>query len=413
MTQNDLLRMSPAKLNELARFYGLRLHGKRNVYWVRKSASHPVTKKQHFFKWSTGTPDLRTALLRSVPKIEHFLASVQTHLEPAVRADGDGGPTPYEKIKKIYLESGPGLPTTRNRGVSCLESIIDTAMPDRPPGDLMCGAITGRLVRLWQKELLVTLAARHLPANVEAYERAKRSANSTLAQAQAVFSRRAIRLYEDAGVSIPACVREFAAELGLEAAPPPPPRMLTDEVVQKIREAMPALKKENPAVWAAVMLMYHGGLRNSEVCKARWSWITTIGEKVMLALVTADDFTPKGTERCVLLDKFVVDELETVRIDEYLVPARNPTDRREACSRLVNDFLKDCGVEKMHGKVAYRLRSHAVSTVILRNGIDAAQEFAGHANRSTTMRHYKGVAVPYDAIRQLGPGVAAPSTPES
>lgn len=402
MTLNDLQRASPAKLNEYAKFYGLRTLGKQNIYWARKSATHPLTKKEHFFKWSTKTADLRTALLRAVPKVENFLESIQTHLLSPVRSPSESTQVNFAKVKELYLANGTGLASTRKRNVSGLERIIATAYPELPADDLLCGVFTARMARMWQQEMVRRYQEKYLPKDVEGFERSKRSCNSSLAQAQSVFSRRMISRYEDAGLVMPPSVREFAGVLGLDAAPPAPPKMLSDEVVAKILETLPALKIAQPGVWATVILMYHGGLRNSEAEKARWSWVTTVGDTVLLAVVTSGDFMPKGTERMVALDKAVVEDLATVRIDEFIVPAKNKTERKQSCARWVNDYLSSCGVEKLHGKVSYRLRSHAVSTVILRNGIDAAQEFAGHAQRSTTMRHYKGVAVPYAPIKQLG-----------
>jgi site-specific recombinase XerD len=65
--------------------------------------------------------------------------------------------------------------------------------------------------------------------------------------------------------------------------------------------------------------------------------------------------------------------------------------------RGTNKFLRACGVTSVKGKIAYRLRGHAITEIILAHGMDAAQEFAGHSQRRTT-EIYKGAAVPYTPL---------------
>jgi hypothetical protein len=49
------------------------------------------------------------------------------------------------------------------------------------------------------------------------------------------------------------------------------------------------------------------------------------------------------------------------------------------------------------GKMSYRLRGHAITEVILKDGLEAARGFARHTTSRTT-QIYQGAAVPYSAL---------------
>jgi integrase len=213
-----------------------------------------------------------------------------------------------------------------------------------------------------------------------------------------------LRSYEDAGLRLPPGAREFAQQGFLAAAGVPPSEQLSPEVVARILRILPKLRTVRPGIWACLVLMFRGGLRNSEAAKARWSWILpAIGGGFVLQLHTQGDYKPKAKDRIVLLSADVVELLRTIRPaaiegspkeDPHVVPAATDYARIEACTRGVNKVLRACGVRPVKGKIAYRLRGHAITEVILASGMEAAREFAGHTSTQTT-EIYRGAAVPY------------------
>ncbi len=66
----SLSNASMARINELGRYCNLKKVGTSGVWWVRKSATSPVTRKEYFLKKSMHTADLRRAVIRALPLVE-------------------------------------------------------------------------------------------------------------------------------------------------------------------------------------------------------------------------------------------------------------------------------------------------------------------------------------------------------
>lgn len=396
MTESDVLRLSINKLNELARFYGLVIVGKRNVWWCRKCATHPHTRARHYLKWSTGTPDLRTALVRAVPRVEEFLAGIEAEVAPAVRSPGQARVT-VAKLRETYL-AAPTVRAnraTRERNLADLERVIAKVHGE---GFNVAGAdvaIVGReLAKEYQRRRLVELDAA-AGGDKLAIEAGKRALNSTLAHAQSVFSRAAM---EDLhGLRLPAGVREFADAMPVKARRQEEPAALGPGVVGAVLAGLPALRVADPGAWAVVSLMLWGGLRNVDCLRARRSWLVSEPAGWRLNLVPTADYTPKGSSGSVLLPAEVGQAIidlpagALVEMDPYLVPGRTATDRMGACYRRANAFLQGCGVGKESAKRAYRLRKHFLRLVVEQQGRGAAVAAARHADQGQTLAaHYVG-----------------------
>lgn len=394
MTENDLLRASPSKLAELARFYGLRPVGARAIYWVRKSATHPLTQRQHYLKWSTQTADLRTALLRAVPRVEDFLSRVQTHLEAPVRSTS--GRLPLAELRDAYL-SAPTVRASaavRRRNWADLCRILRAVHGDdlaEERGDV--GMINRELAKEFQRRRLAEIDAT-AKGNRLLIESGKRALNSTLAHAQSIFSRAALEDYH--AMRLPASVHEFKAALPVQARRQEPPQQIPDTVLAEIRAAVDSLHDTAPATWAAFQLMLWGGLRNIDAYHARRSWLVREEHGYRLLLVPTSDYTPKASSGDVVLPSDMVDRLLALpqpdqRIvtladgrspDPHLVPAAHPTARHKACYRSVNQLLKAHGITPEAGKIAYRLRKFFLAKVDAQQGRAIAEAAARHAPTS-------------------------------
>ncbi len=399
MTESEVLGASQARLNSWAEFLGLRQVGKRGTWWVRKSARHAVTKQDFVLKHSTRTPDLRTAILRAQPEVQKFLAGIQTHLAPLV-SSSKGPQTTVGEVLDNYLAWEHGQTLTRTRNAYTLERILREAHPQAADvRALSIEAVDDKLARSWLRQQEEAAGKEFLPHDREGFERRKRSRNQALANAQSIFSRRALQRYRDMGLVVSEGAKAFAQELGLEARPAPPPEDFTAEELAAIRGGLPKLKESDPAAYAAVMLTLYAGLRNIENLSARWAWVGTLGEQTMLDLSTQGGFEPKGRDGWVQIDPVLLVNLPCLHYppapDDHLVPAATEYERRLACYRGVNTFLAGCGVRKINGKLAYRARGHAITQIFLDHGPAAAKEFARHSTQRTTERYYIGVKAPY------------------
>lgn len=399
MTESEVLSAPQSRLVAWADFLGLRQIGQRGTYWARKSARHPITKKDFILKHSTRTTDLRTAILRAQPVVQKFLANVQTTLTPMVSTSPKSHATVGQCVD-LYRAWDHGQELTRHRNKATLLRILREVHPGvKDVREMSVEVVDGKLARLWLLKQEELAAKEFLPANKDSFERRKRSANQSLANAQSIFSRRSLQRLRDLGLTVPDSVRGFAAELGLEARPAPPPEDFSAEELAAIRQGLPELKEVNPPAYAALMLVLQAGLRNIETMQARWSWISSMGDQTFIDLSTQGSFEPKGRDGWVQIDAALLPLLPCRHYppgpDEHLVPADSENKRREACYYAVNAFLTDCGVRKINGKIGYRARGHAITQIYIDHGAGAAKEFARHSTQRTTDRYYMGVKVPY------------------
>lgn len=403
MTDSEFQLLTPSKMASLAAYYGLRQEGKKQLYVARKALTHPRTKENLSFKKSTRTPDLRLALRRASEWIDEWTDAIMGSTLPTLPRQGRG--VTLGKIAEQYLRAATCDLATRKQNLRRLETIVEEMLPEQAFAAVDVDVLDGRLARQWLLKRKEEAERTHLPKRADLCEQAKRGANAIYRQGRCVFARSLFHSYDDAGLSIPPGTKEFAAQSFLRAAAAPPAEQLSAESLEKIVRLMPKLRTVRPAAWACLLLMFRGGLRNCEAVKARWSWIlpTTDGGYV-LQLHAQNDFRPKAKERIVRLAPELVAMLQSVRPPElarddtaHLVPAKTDIDRYTACYRSVNKFLHACGVKEVKGMVAYRLRGHAITEIMLADGMAAAQEFAGHTSARTTLL-YKGASIQYKAL---------------
>lgn len=413
MLLQDLRTASATKLAALCQFYGIRQQGVRQFWGARKCATSP-TGKVHYFKASSHTVDLRLAMHRLIPLVEQFVARVQSGKAMSLTVGGEAAP--LGAIEEVYLRAATCSRATRLKNINDLRAMVETVHQDVEFEQLTAGVLDGRWVRQWQLQAKERAEATHLPHDVEACERAKRGANARYRRARSVFSRGMLRAYEDAGLVVPATVREFAQQGFLKAKEAPPPAMIDDATERAIDQALPALKLERPGAWAAYLLMRYVGLRNVEAVAAQWRWLReTADGQCWIDVVTRGEFAPKGRDGWVRMDGALVEALRSVRAEpadpqgqDYLIPGKDLTDRRAAAYRDLGAWLVARGVERHNGKLAYRLRGSAITRVFLAAaaaGVDAdsaAQEFARHRGSATTRRYYIGAKASYEPLKFAG-----------
>jgi ribosomal protein S7 len=406
MTESEVLGASQQRLVQWADFLGLRPSGKRGTYWIRKSARHPITKRDFTLKESMRTTDLRTAIVRAQPVVQRFLAGIQTTLAPMVSTNpGKDGQKLGEVFDK-YEAWEHGKERTRHRNVASLTQIVKDMNPTADVRALSIDVIDSKLARQWLEEQKRAAALQFLPKQKEEFERRKRSRNQILANAQSVFSRRAVQYLQDSGLRIPDTARAFATELGLDARPAPPPQVFSPKEIEAIHAGLPKLKEQEPATYAAIMLMLHAGLRNCEILEARWGWIGTVDGRTFIDLSTNGTFEPKGRDGWVEIDpnlpKLIRSSETAPKASAFIVEGLSEHDRWQTCYRRINAYIATCGVERINGKLAYRARGHAITQIYLAHGAGAAKEFARHSTQRTTDRYYMGAKMPYTPLQVAG-----------
>ena len=393
MQQKDLLSLNTAsmdRLNELGRYCNLQKVGTKGVWWVRKSATSPVTRKEYFFKKSMRTADKRTAVIRALPVVEDFLTRIANPHGPLGATSGN-----YATLGQLFAAylAAPTVKAnaaTRRRNIGDARRLMKLARGDDFEVDAASTEIVAKpLAKDFQSKRLAAAAQEH-GKDLAALEASKRAINSTLKHAQSLFSREAMDDYGP--LRLPATVREFATALPVPAKKAADPVQLADGFVQGVMAAMTAHKTDDPAVWATFQLMLWAGLRNIESLHARRGWLQKIDAGYRLQLQPAGDFIPKGRNTSRVLPAAIVEELLGVgRLeDDHIVPALSVTDRHDAIYRRLNDWLRNQGVTENAGKLAYRLRKYFFAKLAEQQGLMLALAAHGGGQMSTLTDHYTG-----------------------
>lgn len=407
MHQKDLFSLttaSMARINELAAYCNLQKVGTKGVYWVRKSATSPVTRKEYFFKKSMRTADLRTAVIKALPIVEEFLGRITNPAGPTVSPTGECALlgelfSAYRTAPTVKANAA-----TRKRNIADFRRLVIEARGEDFDVDKASTVIIAKpLAKDFQRKRLAAAEREH-GQDLAALEASKRAMNSTLKHAQSLFSREAMDDYGQ--IRLPATVREFADAIPVPARKAAEPEQLPDELVGRMMTAMTAHKETDPAVWVTFQLFVWGGLRNIECFHARRSWLEKIPAGYRLQLKPAGNFIPKGRNTSRVLPGPIVEEIlalarpQVVTVaaagakleeQDHIVPAMNPTDRHDAIYRRLNAWLKDeQKVTEEAGKFAYRLRKYFFKKVEEQQGLLLALGAHGGSSMSTLTDHYTG-----------------------
>jgi len=412
--QIDLLKLRScpvAQVEAWAESLGVREVGVHKTYWIRREHTHPLTRERRACKRSLGirAPDLRRAVLAAVEVWEKFLLEFESPLAP--RAEERAGTIcTLDELKAAY-EAAAHVKArearTRTRNFNEVMNILEGGLGRKVGGHESAALLTFDVAERWQ-------AGRHKAAMAETdflkRETMLRSANGTLRQARGVFTDTALADMRRLVLPLEQ-IRAFRKLPMLPAKKKAAPVQLTEAEVVRILGAVELLRERvveyqvsagvtkrvpGVAVWAAFTVMIESGARNGEVRHARLSWLRESAEAPGLwelqLIATKEWKGPKGGERVVGLFAPTVERLRAlsrVAGDDFIVPARTATERREICERAINTWLKAEGIERDGNAVAYRLRRYylkrqeAQARLHLAAAMHAART-AGHANVTTT-----------------------------
>lgn len=338
---------------------------KRDGIWQTRRAI-----KGRRLQWSTKTGEKELARARAR---DHWAAVVAENFALVDRQRSKSGAPTFAELRAAYLawEPASGKPSraTRRANFGCLERVVELGEGTMRPDD--------RVSRLGAEVVRAFQAARLKAAGEDREVRARVmfSCNSQLTQARAVF--RHAEPWAAAGLVVPDLVEFRRAPRFVGVAIESEFRPFAPAEQAALLAALALARTAAPGLWIAAALMLFGGLRNSEVRRARRSWMRAG------AIFVAVSKSIKGVRTVPLPAEIAAGVLELAGPDE-LVPAANATARRNLVERELNVWVS--GV--MPGRTAYDLRRQSGSLVLDQQGEIAARDWLGHRSADTTRRWY-------------------------
>jgi integrase len=302
----------------------------------------------------------------------------------------------FGEVVTTYRKVVGGLKRDRTveANVRALRTVVAGALGRELTMDAFCALRTSELTRLsaraFEKARMEAVAGK----GVEAVESAKATVVSYFRQARSVFTEKLQQDYKDAGLVLPASLREW-----LEFKPDRPAVRMKlppdDTLLARTFEASKELRRTDRDAYTAWLLGL-SSLRRGEIQRAAWSWLVVrSGRQFIEVPVESKSKRP----RLVPLAPQVASELENYRtlgLDKvFILPqprARGgkETERVGSLLRRVDEWMRSLGWHTRH--TLHELRAYCLQQVRDRHGLAAAQSVAGHADERTTAVHYAGLA---------------------
>jgi integrase len=350
-------------------------------YWRRM-----VKGKLHTQSLDTGEKAAAIAKARALD-----LALVKEEWDKifAARLRGPGeSDTTVGKVLELYEKNARSLELedhTARTCRNCLRLVIRRGLPSSKPDDVKVVALTGKLVRGYKAAMLEAFD----DEDEQRQQQVKRSTNSILRQARAVFKPAALQLYKDNGLELPD-LREFKEEPDFPKCGKDDYRPPSDEILAKTFGAIERLAHGGPIhrnMHRALCLAVGAGLRKSEIAEARWNWFTQVDGQPMLR---SSYITKNGSN----MDTPIVGEwyrkLQATRPQQAnaddLVLQGCATERRETTFRRISRMMRGLGWETE--KCVHEFRAFVGCKVAEKHGIEAASLFLRHGAISTTQKYY-------------------------
>lgn len=223
---------------------------------------------------------------------------------------------------------------------------------------------------------------------------------AALRSACSIFAKKLDHRYEEAGIRLDFANLRRVPSLPVLAATREP---LPDGLLAELTEAWKQLRFENPAMYVAIGLALHAGLRASEIRAAQRHWIAQQDMNVRIVLRDRPDegFRTKGGTKAdswlsgLVLDFEFAAYLLGLPPGPLVVPhvASHDWFYDGICNKWVRQFIP----RSMDGKGMHRLRSIYADNVKSRfeaqilarqAGIDAARIALNHGSAAVTLQHY-------------------------
>lgn len=221
--------------------------------------------------------------------------------------------------------------------------------------------------------------------------------NSVVRQARAVFSRRAIAAYERAGMTMPATLQGFLRAPSLkEVSHRYSDNPIPQAQIDLLNKQLPEKKKEDERIWAVHLMIRLMGLRDSEILRAKKSWLVERDGRTFLVINRREgEEAPKRSDGEVPVPKELL-EWFRAQPGEFLIPAKTKTEREILVCRTHSKWVGSIVTGRT--KTNHELRKWAGSMVATKtNSWERAAEFL-RIDLETAKLHYLAFTTPAEPL---------------
>jgi len=222
---------------------------------------------------------------------------------------------------------------------------------------------------------------------------AKRTLNSRMREAKALFKPAALDLFRDQGLVVPN-LSEFLdspmfTRTRIEYQLPKP------ECIQNlVMEARKELPTKNANDYVSFLLAFHAGLRAAEIAAARWDWLGMSDRPYLRVGIESDFHTKSRRGRTIVLEPWVHELLLSYKKEgaTYMLSGSQKERSRFSNKRLV-DWLRSHGMPEVI-KPIHELRKWYGSYIACVFGLTEAQHRLGHSSHQVTCDYYADLEFP-------------------
>jgi integrase len=257
---------------------------------------------------------------------------------------------------------------------------------------VLLGKLTPQRVEKWKANFVAAAGRDKL-----AEQRARRSVNSYLGNARALFSRRALEAYSKAGVKLPTPLPFDGVKVETKARIGSLRYVSAFDAGKLLQSAREQLREADPDAYKTVLLALGAGLRRAEIDNLQWPALDF--EKSEIRVLMTADFQPKSveSEAPVFVDAGLLQELKALRgtgASLYVVEPGTPRAETHAAQyyRCEPSFRRTTSWLRKEGVLADRplhvLRKEFGSVVCQQSDIYTASRQLRHADIETTAAYY-------------------------
>lgn len=221
--------------------------------------------------------------------------------------------------------------------------------------------------------------------------------NSTVRQARAVFSRWALAEYEKAGMTMPPTLQGFLKASGLkEVSHRYSDNPIPQAQIDRLNRELPEKKKEDERIWAVHLMIRLMGLRDSEILRAKKSWLVERDGRTFLVINRREgEEAPKRNDGEVPVPKELLEWFRG-QSGEFLIPAKTKTEREILVCRTHSQWVGSIVTGRT--KTNHELRKWAGSMVATKtNSWERAAEFL-RIDLETAKLHYLAFTTPAEPL---------------
>jgi len=310
----------------------------------------------------------------------------------------------YPTISEIiaaYVKAGEsrnarfGKPTKRTLmdNVNALQRVLGDGMLDQP-------------ITILDRKLSTDYCDKKtLGKSGEDLNRSRRTAFTCLRGAKSVFCKWAMAAYEDLNLHVPSdLLGEFLKATPIDGStkkyrvPLEHPQLVADTIT-----AGRDLAQTDPRLHLVFLLSYELALRAGESIDLEWSWFRHQGGSHTLDIIKRDHWSPKGTERSIPIHpltweaiaahdsggRFVLGDGEDHERPQWKQRRDGRGGRYLLVIREFSSWMRSIGwTAARFAKTNHELRKLQGSRWFTEVSPQAAQEWLGHADLSTTCKFY-------------------------